>query len=218
MTMRRTRMGRRGAGVRLGSAAPIALLLAGLLVRPAVGQADDRLDAEFSGETLAALQTELRAAEAAGLPSQPLVLKALEGRSKGAADPRIIGAVAALRDRLARATAILGPRDEDVLVAAAAALYVGVDESMVRELSTSTRQGALGMAFVVVGDLVRRGVPVTDASRAVISLGAAGAPAETLDAFRRQVNADIATGLAPARATEVRMQGVLMTIDPGPGR
>lgn len=216
--MRRSRTARRGERVHARWVAPIALLLAGLLASPAGGQAADRLEAEFSGETLAALQAELRAAEAAGLPSLPLALKALEGRSKGAADPRIIGAVAALRDRLARAAAILGPRDEDVLVAAAAALYVGVDESMLRELSTRTREEALGMAFVVVGDLVRRGVPVPEASRAVISLGAAGAPAEALDEFRRQVNADIATGLAPARATEVRMQGVLMTIDPGPGR
>lgn len=214
--MRRSRPIRGGAATRL--ILPLVVLLAGLSARPAAGQAVDRLETEFSGETLAALRAELRTAGSRGLPSRPLVLKALEGRSKGAADPQIIGAVTALRDRLARAAAILGPRDEDVLVAAAAALYVGVDESMLRELTVGTRQDALGMAFVVVGDLVRRGVPVPEASRAVISLGTAGAPAAALDEFRRQVNADIATGLAPARATEVRVRGVLMTIDPGPGR
>ncbi|MEJ2215257.1 MAG: hypothetical protein P8099_01455 [Gemmatimonadota bacterium] len=194
-----------------------AALLVGLLAGSAAGQTADRLETEFSGATLAALQAELRAAESAGLPSRPLVLKALEGRSKGASDARIVDAVAGLRLRLERAAAALGTRDEDVLLAAAAALYVGVDDSMLQKLTASTRTDALGMAFVVVGDLVRRGVPVREASQAVTSLASAGARAESLDAFRRQVNADIATGLAPSRATEVRMRGLLMTLDrPGP--
>lgn len=190
----------------------LAASAVGLLARSAVGQTADRLDTEFSGATLAALQTELRAAKSAGLPSRPLVLKALEGRSKGASDARIVEAVAGLRVRLQRAAAALGTRDEEVLLAAAAALYVGMDEAMLKKLTASTRDDALGMAFVVVGDLVRRGVPVSKASQAVTSLASAGARTEALDAFRRQVNADIATGLAPSRATEVRMRGLLMTL------
>lgn len=193
-----------------------AALLVGLLAGTAAGQTADRLEMEFSGPTLAALQAELRAAESAHLPSRPLVLKALEGRSKGAPDARIVDAVAGLRVRLQRAADALGARDEDVLVAAAGALYVGVDETMLRKLTASTREDALGMAFVVVGDLVRRGVPVSEASQAVTSLASAGARAEALDAFRRQVNADIATGLAPSRAAEVRMRGLLITLG-GPG-
>jgi hypothetical protein len=192
------------------------LLLIGLPTDPAVGQAVEGLAVEFTGETLVALQAELQAAEDAGLPARPLVLKALEGRSKGAADGQILAAVAGLRARLGRATAILGARDEDVLVAASAALYVGVEEGTLRELTANTREGALGMAFVVVGDLIRRGVPAPDASQAVVSLAAAGARAETFDEFRRQVNADIATGLAPAQAAEVRTRGVLMNMG-GPG-
>lgn len=192
------------------------LLLAGLLPAPALGQAVEAIAAEFTGETLAALEAEFRAAEEAGLPARPLMLKALEGRSKGAADGQILAAVSALRSRLDRAAAILGGRDEDVLVAASAALYAGVEEGTLRELAASTRLGDLGMAFVVVGDLIRRGVPPPDASRAVVSLAAAGAGADTFDEFRRQVNADIATGLAPAQAAEVRMRGVLMNMG-GPG-
>lgn len=214
MTMERSRSAHRApfAGVTLFT----VLLLAGPSPGPAAGQSADGLGAEFTGETLAALEAEIRAAEGEGLPPRPLVLKALEGRSKGAGDDQILAAVAALRGRLVRAAAILGARDEDVLVAASAALYVGVDDSTLRQLTASTREDALGMAFVVVGDLIRRGVPPPDASQAVVSLAAAGARAQTFDEFRRQVNADIATGLAPAQATEVRMRGVLMTMG-GPG-
>lgn len=214
MTMGRSRPARQApfAGLTLLT----LLLLAGLTPDPAAGQAVEGLAAEFAGETLAALEAELRAAEEAGLPARPLVLKALEGRSKGAANGQILAAVSGLRARLGRSAAILGARDEAALVAASAALYVGVEESTLRELAANTREGALGMAFVVVGDLIRRGVPPPDASQAVVSLAAAGARAETFDEFRRQVNADIATGLAPAQAAEVRMRGVLMNMD-GPG-
>ena len=105
---------------------------------------------------------------------------------------------------------------EQVLEAAAAALYAGIDEATLRELARSTHADAVGTALVVLGDLVLRGVPASNAKRAVISLGAAGADARALNDFRRSVDDDIRTGLPPGRAVEVRLRGMLARVG-GPG-
>jgi hypothetical protein len=65
------------------------------------------------------------------------------------------------------------------------------------------------MALVVIGDLIRRGVPVQTATHAVLTLGEAGVDARTFGDFRRHVDDDIRAGLAPERAAEVRLRGVL---------
>jgi hypothetical protein len=138
------------------------------------------------------------------------VLKALEGRSKGASDEQILHAVVGLRERLEVAAAVLGNRrGEDVLLAAAGALHAGVSHSALETMAARTREDALDMALVVIGDLIRRGVPVPTATHAVLSLGQAGVDARTFGEFRRRVDDDIRAGLTPARATEVRLRGVL---------
>jgi hypothetical protein len=78
-----------------------------------------------------------------------------------------------------------------------------------RTMAAGTRAEALDMALVVIGDLIRRGVPVETATHAVLSLGEAGVDARTFGDFRRSVDDDIRAGLAPARAAEVRLRGVL---------
>lgn len=183
---------------------------------PAGPVSSQELPKTLGDSTLSALRAEIGRAEAAGLPAHPLVLKALEGASKGATDQQIVAAVAALRVRLgAAAEALGGTRGEDVLVAGAGALYVGVELETLREIAEQGREDALGMALVVLGDLVQRGVPVEAASRTVISLGAAGIDAAALSDFRRQVDDDIRMGLAPGRATEIRLRGVLVRVGGG---
>jgi hypothetical protein len=174
------------------------------------------LPADLPEATAAALRAEIDAARAAGLPHAPLVLKALEGRSKGATHAQLVGAVRALRTRLQVAASLFG-RDAgaEVLEAGAAALYAGAGQKALSEIARTTRPEAVGMALVVLGDLVRRGVPVVQAERAIMSLGAAGADARALNEYRRTVDADIRTGLAPVRAAELRLQGMLARAGPG---
>jgi hypothetical protein len=192
---------------RIGPLLVLALLL---LPDSAVAQRET-WPAGLRGDVTAALQSELRRAESAGLPGRALILKALEGRSKGATDEQILKAVVALHERLAVAAEIFGTdHGEDVLLAAAAAMHAGVGRNALRTLSTTTRQDALDMALVVVGDLIRRGVPTETATQAVLSLGEAGVDALVLNEVRRSVDDDIRTGLTPAHATEVRLRGVLM--------
>jgi hypothetical protein len=173
---------------------------------------DVQLPSDLPQATALALQAELAAARDQGLPTQPLVLKALEGLSKGATHPQIIHAVRGLRQRLTLASTTLGSGSQDVIEAAGAALYAGVSVTALADLGRSTRPDALGMALVVLGDLVRQGVPVRSAERAILSLGSAGADVRAFSDFRRSVDEDIRTGLAPGRAAELRLRGMLTRV------
>lgn len=206
----------RARALAVGAVAALAAVAGGT---PAAAQEyGERLDRAFSGETRLALEREVRAAEEAGIPSRPLVLKALEGHSKGADDARVLAAVAGLRDRLGHAAAIVGgDASEDLLVATAGALFTGVDPGVLGDVRDRTRPDVLAAAYVVLADLVRRGVPPLRAGRAILSLGEAGIDAAAFDDFRRQVDADIRTGLAPERAAEIRVRGVLTRLGRGGG-
>jgi hypothetical protein len=186
-------------------------IVVGLLLVPvALPAQQETWPAGLRTDVRAALNAELRRSADTGLPRRPLILKALEGRSKGATDDQILHAVTALRERIELAAAIFGTeRGEDVLVAAAGALHAGVTRKSLETMAAGTRAEALDMALVVIGDLIRRGVPVETATHAVLSLGEAGVDARTFGDFRRSVDDDIRAGLAPARAAEVRLRGVL---------
>lgn len=195
-----------------------ATLLFVMWLLPAAAAAQqDSLPSGLREDVAVALRAEIRRAESAGLPSDALVLKVYEGRSKGASDEQILQAVIALRERLEVAASVLGTaQGGDVLLAAAGALHAGVDRAMLRQLAETTDGQALDIALVVVGDLIRRGVPMMTATRAVLSMRKAGADGVMLSEFRRNVDDDIRTGVTPARAAEVRMRGVLTRIG-GPG-
>lgn len=214
---------RRRGGKRLRAAwlsGLIPWLALAVLAAPIAGQ-DARLTEAFTGETLERLLAEVSAAERAGLPSDPLVQKALEGRSKGASADQVVDAVVALRMRLASAANALG-EDADVtaVVAAAAALYLGVDRETLRLVTDQVHHDALPMAFVVLGDLVKRGVTPARAQQAISSLGQVGADALALANFRKQVEADILTGVTPSTAVEIRSRGAVVALRRrgGPGR
>lgn len=185
---------------------------------PLAGQerGDTRLEQVFTPETLAALRSEIEKAERASLPTEPLVQKALEGRSKGAPDDRVVAAVSALLERLETAARVLGrDAEEAALVAAAAALYLGVRADGLEAVVTETPDEAVAMALVVLGDLVTRGVEAETAHDVMLSLGKVGADAATLAEFRERVEADIVEGVAPGRAALVRSRGVVVTLGGG---
>lgn len=188
----------------------VFVVLAALMVTSPSAAQQEGWPPGLSAEAYAALDKELERARDDRLPERWLVLKALEGRSKGASDDQIVEAVQALRERLEIAARILGhDRREDVLVAAAGALNVGVTRDLLQALAEETREDALDMALVVLGDLVQRGVAVPTATATVLALGQHGLDARAFGDFRRSVDDDIRAGLAPSRAAEVRLRGVL---------
>jgi hypothetical protein len=146
---------------------------------PAAAQ-QDTLPSGLREELVVALRAQIERARSAQPPANALILKVYESRSKGASDQQILQAVIGLRERLEEVAAVLGnTRGNDVLLAAAGALQAGVSRDMLRQLAEKTNGDRLDIALVVVGDLIRRGVPMTTATSAVLSMGAAGVDALT---------------------------------------
>ena len=189
------------------------------VARPA-GAQEARLVGRLDTGTRAAIERLIDSARAAGLPTEPLVDKALEGASKGAPGPRIATVVRALASDLGRARAALGPgaSGQDI-EAGASALRAGVSPAALRELRRRRDGQRLAITYAVLSELIARGVPVDSAVRAVAGLRGSGAGDAELIAFQRDVERDIAIGAPPATATAVRFdnfQGPISAADPDP--
>jgi len=155
----------------------------------------ERLDAEARPLVAGVIDS----ARAAGLPTEPLVQRALEGATKGAPDTLIVSAVRRLAGDLGRARAALGAgATPPELEAGAAALRAGAGPAVLAQLRRSRRQ-TITVPLAVLTDLVASGVPVDSAAAAVLALASAR-DADLID-FRRAVERDIALGAAPSAAT-----------------
>ena len=166
---------------RVGRWIGFALLLFGALagagqVRAASDPLDERLAKRLDPALLAEVRVIVAEAEAESLPTEPLVLRSLEGAAKGASAERILNALGLLLSRLRVARAALGPAaGVDALRAGADALAAGVDSTTVAGFAASNSARVTVVGLVVLSDLVTRGVPAPLAAqglRAMISAGA----------------------------------------------
>src|SRR5437764_5028350 len=163
----------------------------------------ERLDAEARPLVAGVIDS----ARAAGLPTEPLVQRALEGATKGAPDTLIVSAVRRLAADLGRARAALGAgATPPELEAGAAALRAGAGPAVLAQLRRSRRQ-TITVPLAVLTDLVASGVPVDSAAAAVLALAASSGDADLIE-FRRAVERDIALGAAPTAATAAAAAGV----------
>lgn len=165
------------------AAAAIALLL------PAALAAQDRRLAErLDSSTAVAVQRLVDSAGRSGLPTEPLVQKALEGSTLGAPGDRIQAAVHALYGQLGRARdALGGDAGEAELTAAAGALRAGLPPSALRRLQALRSGRPLVVPIAVLTDLVTEGVPPEEATRSVLALAREGRPDDEFVALRREV-------------------------------
>src|SRR5687768_15152824 len=164
-----------------------AVLLLLLLPVPVTAQ-DARLAERLDSSTAAAIQRIVDSAGRAGLPTEPLVQKALEGSTLGAPGDRIEAAVAALHGQLGRARDALGGRAEEAeLTAAAGALRAGLPPSALRRLQALRSGRPLVVPIAVLTDLVAEGVPPEEATRSVLALARDGRPDDEFVALRREV-------------------------------
>jgi hypothetical protein len=188
----------------------VAALTVALLLAPAVASAQAE---KLSGRFTPIVESELRAivdsARAAGLPTEPLVQRALEGASRGVDPARVVTAVRGLKSRLAIARRVLGPSDDAELVAAASALYLGVSPDSLARLSRS-RGRSLATPLVVLSDMINQGVPKDTATRVIMALTAAGVNDEGYRALRQSVLLDIKSGVPPSAAASMRARGTLL--------
>lgn len=183
----------------------LTLALAVLAATPLAAQ-DARLARldPATGQLVARL---LDSALAAGLPTEPLVDKALEGASKRAPGLRIAGAVQALLGDLRRAHDALGGGAESELVAGAAALRAGLSPKALGEFRRAGGEGSLAVPLATLSDLVARGVPVETARQVILSLTTRHESDAIYVELRRVIEADIGAGVPPAAAATVRASG-----------
>ena len=169
-----------------------------------------RLDGRLDSASRVAIERVVDSAHAAGLPAEPLIDKALEGVSKRAPREAILRALRTLAADLSVARQMLGPQSlADELTAGAVALRGGIEDDALRVLRRERPGQPLVVALGVLTDLVARGVPASDAARAVLGLTRAGVADEQLVAFRRDVERDIGIGAPPAAATTLRASSLV---------
>ncbi len=111
----------------------------------------------------------------AALPTEPLVLKALEGASKGADSARIIAAVRTLAANLGSARVALGPAaSEAELVAGAAALRAGATGPALATLRQLRKGEPLVVPLSVLADLLTAGLATDRAWSSVRDMATRG--------------------------------------------
>lgn len=177
------------------------MMLTVLLLMTQVTVQDPRLE-RLDPETRSRVVAVVDSARAVGLPSEPLIQRALEGVTKGAQGPRIVAAVRRLATDLGTARGALGSgATAPELEAGVAALRAGAGPQVLTQLREA-RRPPLTMALAVLADLVTSGVPVDSAS--AIVLAATTARDADLVEFRRAVERDISLGAPPGAAASVR--------------
>ena len=172
----------------LRMAAAIGMSVLSVLTPSRAGAQDQRLAQRLDSTTAVAVQQIVDSAHGVGLPTEPLVQKALEGSTLGASGPRIEAAVSALAAQLGQARAALGDKaDEAELTAAAGAIRAGLPTSALKNLQALRSDRPLVVPIAVLTDLVAEGVPPAQATQSVLDLAREGRPDDEFVALRRQV-------------------------------
>ena len=163
-----------------------------------------RARATLPPDQAAAFDEILTRARARGLPTSPLIDKALEGAAKGAAPDRVIEVVRQRADQLGRARDIIGARSSNEVVTVALALDRGVDQGVARRVAAGARrEEPVGMALNTLADLLARGVPVDNALDVLTSWRARGAKAGELPELPAAVERLVREGARPDQAAIV---------------
>jgi len=160
--------------------------------------------AQVSAEVGRALVELTAQAERRGLPTEPLLNKALEGTAKRVPSPQILTALRQVLDDLGSAQALLegsafsGPQD---VAAVAVALRRGAPPEAVRRLSLGAPVGEpIGATVHALADLMQRGVDDRDALRLLLTWRTQGGDAGQLRQLPAAVDLMLRQGSLPTQA------------------
>ena len=198
-----------------------ASVLALLMPATAALGADAATDAaRLKGRLAPAVEASVLAvvdsARAAGLPTSPLVARALEGASQQASGDAIVTEVRRLATSLSEARSALGASSRETeIVAGASALMAGVPADSLARLRASRPGTSLSISLVVLCDLVARGVPQPAASGAVLAAVRAGGTDTDLLRMREHVHDRIQHGTPPTGAAQQGLRELLDRRAPG---
>jgi hypothetical protein len=170
---------------------------------------DPRLANRLDERTREAVSSIIETARKNGVPTEPLINRALEGASKRAPGTVIVAVVKSWADDLRRARQALGPASPDAdIIAGAYALRNGVKLQELERLRVAKTGVRYAVALDVLSYLVNRGVPPDTIAPLVVNLALASATDEQLVAFRQDVERDISGGVLASTAAAVRGQGL----------
>lgn len=199
--------------------AALTLLLLPCALR---AQAPPALSERVDARTRAAVQPILEAAARDSLPMATLESKILEGVAKGRPTQQIARVVGALADELRAVRSELrrslpaAPISDGEVVAAALATRQGVALDVVRALWRAKPDGeSLEIPLTVLGDLVRRGVPVQDASDAMAYVVRASVPLRVAAQIPGRVDGALGSGAAPSAALASALKTLNIPTPPG---
>jgi hypothetical protein len=175
-----------------------------------------RLQQTLDADTYLAVVQVMEGARARALPTDPLVDRALEGAMKRASGARIRAAVSTLAQRLEVARGALAPSPTAADIAAGAgALSVGVPRETLRTIRSIQPDWPVVVPLGVLTELVARSVPVDQAATLVVELLRRGATPTQLVALGEDVQRDIAAGIEPGAASDLRTRGIASTLPGG---
>ncbi|HJU66670.1 MAG TPA: hypothetical protein VJ650_00380 [Gemmatimonadaceae bacterium] len=185
---------------------PAVLVLA--LVAARVDAQDPRLS-RLDRRVQSEVTNLMDSARSLGIPTEPVIDKALEGAAKRAPNDRIINVVRSRFRELVAARGALGSGAMDAeVIAAADALHAGASPQVITALRTRRPNAPLTIPLAVLADLIARGVPADTASSAILALATKPATDAEFADLRDDVERDIAKGVPPAITTAVRTRGV----------
>lgn len=186
------------------------LLVAGFLTLAARDAAaiDPRLAQRLDHATAESVGALIDSAAAAGIPTEPLVQRALQGALKKAPGQRIVAAVSNYAADLRTARDAVGAKSSDAeIVAGAAAIHAGVSSDGLHTLRAHSA-GNITVALAVLTDLMANGVPAGNAIQAIQSALEKRATDSDLTTLRSNVAGDIKAGASPPVAAAARARGI----------
>lgn len=200
----------------------LGILVASLVFAlPLAGQGTG-LTARVDAATLREIQPVLEAAARDSLPVSALESKVLEGVAKRRPAEEIGRVVRELAQdfRAARAAIREGlpgrPIADGEVVAAALATRQGVAPEVLRALMTSRPDaGSMEIPVTVLTELVRRGVPVADASAAMAHVVRTAVPMQIAAQIPGRVDGALGSGSPPGQALAAALRTLNIPAPPG---
>ncbi len=199
----------------------LAALLGALVPAALYGQADE-WDRRVDAATLAAVAPTLEAAARDSLPLGALRSKVLEGVTKSVPPDRIGSVVAGFAAELHDARLMLReglperPIVDGEVVAVALANRQGLPAEAVRALWASRPNGgSLEIPVTVLSELVRRGVPASEASAAMAHVVRTAVPLEVAAQLPGRVDGAVRAGMPPGAALGQAMRNLNIPEPPG---
>ena len=176
----------------------------------AVAAQDARLSRRLDAVTTSAVTAIIDTSRVTGLPTEPLVQKALEGASKGASSEMVVGAVRALALRLRDARTALETSNTSELVAAAAALDAGARPDDLRKWRGLSAGERLTTALIGSTYLMQHGVAADNAFSIVQAMLEAKLSSADFATLQQLVERDIRAGAPAAEAARVRANALIL--------